>query len=353
MEPQPLLELKIEVTQHCPLACIHCSSDAYPGSATAVQLEDCIRMIGEAVSLGARSLTFSGGEPLEWEGIEEAVGWAKSLGLDVTIYTSGNAANANVIMRSLRGAGADRLVFSVFGASSRPHERITRISGSFQATIDAITVAVTEGFAVELHFAALADNYRELPGVARMARGLGVGRVSVLRFVPQGRGEVLTSAVLNRVQNVELRRMIRALRAEGFEIRTGSPLNVLMVNDIPECKSGQDRLTVGPDLSVHPCDAFKGIGSAALVGTSSLSNLSTCSLATCWNRSPYLLAVRAACESPPGRPCDTCSVLEICGGGCLAQRFLNTGQLNVGTDPACMMSSANDHVEVPSDATLF
>ena len=71
----------------------------------------------------------------------------------------------------------------------------------------------------------------------------------------------------------------------------GSPFNYLLLDDSPHCFSGIDRLIVGPDQRVFPCDAFKQVQAEELVGTNDLSVLSaTCSLAQCWDNSPFLLS---------------------------------------------------------------
>jgi MoaA/NifB/PqqE/SkfB family radical SAM enzyme len=111
----------------------------------------------------------------------------------------------------------------------------------------------------EFHFVPLAHNFGELQAIAKQARELGVKRVSVLRLVPQGRGAEGADMQLTNEQNLELRKIILHLRTDGHCIRLGSPYNFLMLRDEPKCCAGIDRLTIGPDLRVFPCDAFKHI----------------------------------------------------------------------------------------------
>jgi len=53
-----------------------------------------------------------------------------------------------------------------------------------------------------------------------------------------------------------------------------------------------DRLIIGPDPRLYPCDAFKQIGAEELVKTEEWSCLAGRSLPDCWRKSPYLEAVR-------------------------------------------------------------
>lgn len=279
-----LNELKIEVTHRCSMSCIHCSSDATPDCTRQMDIENCLRIVREAMSLGAKEVIFSGGEPLLWPSLESAIQVASSSGAFVTIYTTGVAPEARQHFYLLKNAGLKKAVFSIFGSSSEVHERITRMRGSFERTIAALNYALELSLEVELHFVPLSINFGELSGVGRMAQEIGIRRISVLRFVPQGRGYLYRRHLLNRVENLELRDTILKLRADGMEIRTGSPYNFLLINDQPACQSGVDRLIVGPDFRIYPCDAFKQIKAEELVGTSHLSIAKNVSLKECWEK---------------------------------------------------------------------
>jgi len=331
-----LNELKIEVTHRCSMSCIHCSSDATPDCTRQMDIENCIRIIREAMSLGAKEVIFSGGEPLLWPSLESAIQVASTSGAFVTIYTTGIAPEARQQFYLLKNAGLKKAVFSIFGSSSEVHERITRMRGSFERTIAALKYALELNLEVELHFVPLSINFRELSGVGRMAQKTGIRRISVLRFVPQGRGYLYRRHLLNRMENLELRDTILKLRADGIEIRTGSPYNFLLINDKPSCKSGVDRLIVGPDFRIYPCDAFKQIKAEELVGTSHLSIAKNVSLKECWEQSPFLLAVRKHLATGFAYPCNSCKDLSRCLSGCLAQKVIATGKLVKQPDPMCL-----------------
>jgi radical SAM protein with 4Fe4S-binding SPASM domain len=160
----------------------------------------------------------------------------------------------------------------------------------------------------------------------------------VLRLVPQGRAALIRGRALNRVQNLELRRQIQTLRREyGADfVRTGSPYNFLMLNEKPGCWAAIDRVIIGPDLRLYPCDAFKRIDAAELVGTEDWSSLTRSSLPECWKRSPYLEAVRTYLTTDFAAPCDSCRLVEKCASGCLAQKVIAYSTLEKRPDPDCV-----------------
>lgn len=339
--PFKLAEIKLEVTHRCSLACIHCSSDASSVSTKSMDVDKCIQIISQAAQLGVTSLSFSGGEPLLWEGIESAAQKSVMHGINTTVYTTGNVNNIDELLGSLKRIGISKCIFSVFSSDEYEHEKVTRIAGSFAGTKHAITLCGKLGVVAEIHFVPLSSNYKELKNIAELARQWKVKRVSVLRFVPQGRGYLIEDRILDRSQNLILKKMIEDLRKEGHDIRTGSPYNFLLLNEQPKCASGIDRLIVSPDYRIFPCDAFKGIDAEEIVSPCHISSLDVNTLADCWDRSEYLTAVRTYLTTDFAEPCNSCKLLEKCLSGCLAQKVLVNRDLRKSPDPMCLKLSGS------------
>lgn len=334
--PFKLKEIKIEVTHDCMLHCIHCSSMANEITGRSINWESCQKIIDEAFVLGVRNIAFSGGEPLLWKHIHLAVARAASLGIDVYVYTSGNVLNAEKLLNKLYGVGLSKVMFSIFGANAMHHEKITKYSGSYSKTIGIAAYCASIGLKTEFHFVPLTSNLGELREIANIGRNIGITRISVLRLVPQGRGAV-NNEELSHDQNIELRKTIKELRDQGHDIRLGSPYNFLMLRERPQCCAGIDRLTIGPDLKIFPCDAFKHISPDNVGVSSEFSNLNYHSLAECWEKSPYLDVVRKYLMTDFAPKCSTCTKLEDCSSGCMAQKFYAFGELKKCPDPMCLL----------------
>ncbi len=88
---------------------------------------------------------------------------------------------------------------------------------------------------------------------------------------------------------------------------------------------------------MYPCDAFKQIEARDLVGTDEFSRVDRWSLKECWEKSSYLAAVRTYLTSPFAPPCETCTLLENCLSGCLAQKVLTQGSMKKAVDPMCLI----------------
>jgi radical SAM protein with 4Fe4S-binding SPASM domain len=333
--PFRLKEVKLEVTHRCTLACIHCSSEATPSCSREMPLDKALDLLDEMIGFGVKEIALSGGEPLLWPGLYDAVRKCADGGVAPTIYTSGNVDDCDGAMSLLKEHGAGCVIFSLFGAHKETHDRVTRQEGSFDKTLAAIEAARQAGFRTELHFVPMRANYAELPGLIDLATDKRLSRVSVLRFVPQGRAAIQPSMALTHGQNLDLRRMIEAGR-HRIDVRAGSPYNFLLANESPHCCAAIDRITVGPRFNIYPCDAFKQVEAQELVGTDEFCRLDGWSLEECWQKSPYLDAIREHLTTPFEPPCDVCELLERCLSGCLAQKVIAHGALKKAPDPMCL-----------------
>src|SRR5260370_11248136 len=159
-----LTELKIELTQRCPLACVHCSTSSHRKQSSCLPVETVVRVLNEASELGVRKVVFTGGEPLVYEHLGEVVRTASRLGIQPTLYTTGILDNQLTPITThaadeLVGRGIARFIFSVYSAQASVHDNITRY-GTFAATSSAIDAVVQTRIPVEIHFVAMKRNFR-------------------------------------------------------------------------------------------------------------------------------------------------------------------------------------------------
>ncbi len=333
--PYRLAELKVEVTQTCPLGCIHCSSLSNPSKSQQLEEEKVKEIISDAVKLGAQEIAFSGGEPLTWQSIYEVVNHCLKLGVKSTIYTTGISStdlkdDASFFAKELKRSGLGRAIFSLHGASSGTHEITTRVAGSFDATIRSIEIFNKFKIFCELHFVPLKNNYKELRNLVDLASNLEIKKISLLRFVPHGRATLLHNIEpLSKEESFELRKEI--INIKKVDIRLGSPYNILALEAAVYCKAGIDRLIINPYGNIYPCDAFKNIH----VEDDYVSVLYH-PLSVIWEKSEYLNKVRNCLRSGYAQVCKSCDQLAQCKSGCLAQKVIKNGTFKKDKDPDCL-----------------
>lgn len=344
-----LRELKIEVNRDCPLHCLHCSSNGVPYAPECLDPSKISELIKEFAALGGEKVCFSGGEPLCFDGLPSALRAAQSENLDISLYTTGIVRSGRTLQplsEKLAACLAEhgvKAVFSIHGACPETHEKLTGVKGSFDGTVAAIERVICAGVKPELHVVPTAVNFHELAAITELANSLGIARVSWLRFVPQGRGLNNRSALqlsTEQLQKLVTRKDELRQVYPDVAIRTGAPFNILCPDISASCEAGKSILTIGPDGTASPCDAFKRFGARDDVG-----NVLQHSLAEVWEKSLFLNAVRTLNESGRNSSCEACRLYSRCGSGCLAQKAIAAGMLAQGRDPDCPLRA----VEVFSD----
>ena len=329
------MKIKIELSYLCHMKCLHCSSDGTKDKIESISYEEAQMIINSAQKLYVKNIALSGGEPFLWPKLKELIDFIQTKNLNIKIYTSGSSNNFNEIIKKINPTKIS-MVFSLYSSNPDIHDNITGIKRSYNKTVRAIQASLSMRFKTEIHFVPLKTNYTELIGLAEMANKLGIKKISVLRFVPQGRGAQNHYLILNKEENLELKRQILSLRKSGFSIRTGSPLNFLCLEGQPLCTSGTNKLIIGPNLSVYPCDAFKQITSDFLFCNDEYSSLKKHSLLDCWKNSIYLNKIRETLNFDFKEPCLSCQKIDLCRSGCLAQKIILNKSLHQAVDPSCL-----------------
>ena len=341
-----LEEVKIELTNNCLLSCIHCSSNAYPGNPLQLTREVVLSLISQTSELEVKSIVLSGGEPLLWPWISDAVRACKTLNLRSSIYSTGiniTDDGAKKIV-ALANHGLSRVIFSLYSPLKSQHEGITRKPGSFEKTIEVMKELGGNSIEREIHFVPLKVNYRQLPELIVLAKELGISRVSILRFVPQGSGAILRKnhEMLANNETLELRELILAcIKQNDINIRLGSPYNILLLNKDVECIAGRKTLYIGANGNIYPCDAFKNTEPDEIGLHDFYHNILIHSLKECWEQSEYLNKIRRYLITPFENPCSDCLYLNKCKSGCLAQKVIEQKSIENGNianraDPLCL-----------------
>lgn len=321
---ESLQELKIEINNYCPLDCIHCSTDTGPYCTDLFPEPRFLERIQEAAKLGCKTVSLSGGEPSCNANIFYYVKKISDQGMNAELYTCGigwaHQYFSDFYWLRLRDLGLKRVIFSLYADDFVIHEQITRTPASFLLTLASILSAVRQELNVEIHFTVMRNNFKQLPELAKRAVNLGVKKISVLRFVPQGRGEKYKNDLgLNSGEYKEFMELVVPAARKYLEIRLGSPFNCFKTDNFVPCTVGK-RALIDVKNNIYPCDAFKqrkeflfsGTLKGALDFFKSFNNLNV-----------------------SDEVCKACPKFKDCQGGCRAQWGFKEQYGVVGYDPDC------------------
>lgn len=335
-------ELKIEVNRNCPLKCLHCSSNGMPNAPEELSPEKVCELIREFAYLGGEKVCISGGEPLCYEGLPAVIDACRRTNIETAIYTMGISSNGRSLrpisdrMVALLSESGVKFIFSLHGARAKTHDTLTQVQGSFKTTMVAMEQVINAGVAVEVHVVPTAINFEEIADITRLLASMNIRKVSWLRFVPQGRGELNWDRLqLSKEQLKQLAKTKVKLQEmyQTITIRTGAPFNILCPQVAVPCEAGLSVLTLRPDGYAVPCDAFKQFRVKDDYG-----NVLYHSLSEVWDKSHLLNEVRRIHESRLASSCASCPLYTQCNSGCLAQKAIAAGRLTDGKDPECLLN---------------
>jgi len=257
-----LRELVLDITNKCPMLCLHCSADSSPTRNFFISYEKAMEVISDAGDLGAEILSLTGGEPSLHPRLLDIISYARRVGFtDIRLFTSGLG---KFDWYALKSAGLAKVFFNIQGAKPEIHDFIAKTRGAFVSATAQALAAKRAGLYTGFHFVPMKPNWRELPQIFELARRLDIDEVGVLRFVPQGRG--LTNSHMLQLDDVEFREFLKIVAAliknDGRPyLRLGCPFNSI-AQFIPgwvgkKCPAADDMCHVLIDGSVAPCSAFK------------------------------------------------------------------------------------------------
>jgi MoaA/NifB/PqqE/SkfB family radical SAM enzyme len=313
-------ELKMEVTEACPLKCWHCSVNAGDFKKRNIDYGVASSLIEEFAELGGKALILTGGEPLCNPSLLQIAHAAKTTHLRVFLYTTGLTISNGRIQAAAEKLQEiaeliDVFVFCLHGATAHIHDNITRVLGSFNATLKAIRYVLYLRKQVIVHHVPLRLNAGELLPLCALLENYGITSLKLLRFVPQGRGETNRSRLeldSGGVYHLTNEIAIAWERFRSLSIDLGTPYAPLGSTRNGSCKAGWGTLSVNASLECSPCDGFKTI-----LGGAFNEPLSSRSLRKVWYESHLLWAIRKARNEAVQANCQ----------GCLAQKSLANGRL--------------------------
>lgn len=310
-----LNEITIEVTQQCPNRCIYCSSLSDFDKTEMLSLETIYKVVDDAVILGAKSVSLSGGEPFLRDSIVEIVDYIHSKGLKARLYSSGiffhNGVYSSIPVGLLESVKEklDALIFNYEAVDSGIYATIMGTMPDNIALLDeTIVTAISLGIPVEAHMVPMHCNYRQIPDVMSKLYSMGVGNVSFLRLVPQGRVLANRELILmNEDEEKELKLML-AYCEETYKgkIRLGLPFSAKRA----ACGTGTAKLTVRYDGCVFPCEAYKD-GMMEVDGESP-ENVKEKGLKEIYAHSEYLNKVREGLKAFSESEVEECCYGQYC-----------------------------------------
>lgn len=303
-------DLCFEIIESCPNECKFCSSNSCINKKQIISFEDFKRVIDYFINEGGiEELSLSGGEPFLHKDLFKMVEYAKSFGIRTVIFTSGikkriteeekiitfynqeknrkleeikkhEPWNQRLIdnienyyerlikpplyspitkqeLNTLYSIGLDKIVFDL---QAYEHETDEYLMGRNRqkhiCLLDSLINASSTKIETDIHFIPMKPNYKEIRDILEMLEILSIKNISILNFVPQGRGlKNSNNLMLSEDELIEFMTLLEnAKTIYSGQIRIGIPL---MSDTTHKCNAGLEKLDIKFDGTVLPCPAFK------------------------------------------------------------------------------------------------
>jgi len=171
------IEGSLELTLRCNNNCIHCycNMPAHDTEEMAREMNTGMitDIISEVADEGCLWLLLTGGEPLLRPDFKEIYLYAKKKGILLTLFTNGTLINEEIA-----DFLAEWMPFSteitLYGATEKTYEGITRVHGSYRRCIKGIELFLERKVPLKLKTMAIRQNVHEIPLMKSYAEGLGI-----------------------------------------------------------------------------------------------------------------------------------------------------------------------------------
>ncbi len=170
--PRLPLEVQLDITYRCNNQCRHCWISLPAGHEKKheeLSLEEIVRIVAEARSLGARSWALSGGEPMVRPDFEEIFDIVTGKAISYSLNTNGTLVTP-AIARLLKRKGYKMV--ALYGATAAVHDHITRNPGSFEAAIRGMRYLDEAGAGFTVQVVPLKDNFHQFQAMTELAESL-------------------------------------------------------------------------------------------------------------------------------------------------------------------------------------
>ncbi len=194
----------LRVNGHCNMSCSFCFVDR---TVPDFEAQDLKRDIDRMRSSGGRHLVLSGGEPTLHPELPELLGHGRQLGFEtIEIQTNGVRAADVAYAAELVAAGLGRATISLHSVSAVESDRVTRLPGGFDKTLQAIDNFRALGISTQIAHVITKANYRELPHTVRWLRERfpsSGGHLSLCLAIAQGISDLVFTGVVPTFTEIE------------------------------------------------------------------------------------------------------------------------------------------------------
>ena len=206
--------------------------------------------------------SFTGGEPLLRDDLEQLISYAVSIGLRVNLISNGTLITQKRA-HDLYKAGLRTAQISLESVDEEMHDYLTSTPGSFKKTIQGIKQLLQAGISVQTNTTITARNKDVVSDIPQFVKNLGIKRMSMNLYIPAGtqnyRDELAVSYTACAALLPQLQKSAHIAQVQFFWY---SPLPLCLYNPLvhglgnKNCAACDGLISIAPDGSILPCSSY-------------------------------------------------------------------------------------------------
>lgn len=246
--------INIELTTYCPYMCPQCYKRSQNNLDIAIDILELKKIIKEAAEIGVKKILFSGGEPMSYPWIYEAIEEVKKRGMQLYISTGGYGVDKNEINK-LRKIGVDVLYISLNGSTEEINSKSRE---GFEHALNAMKLAAHVGINTKINWVAREDNLDDFKNLIKLAKSVGTKGIDILKNKPDAlgfvqkklsyEGLVTLSEIINRYRgDIEIN-----IESCYFELRNICEIKIKHPL-LKGCSGGRYSIAINAHKIMLPC----------------------------------------------------------------------------------------------------
>ncbi len=255
-ERDKLYSVTFEMTYSCNERCIHCYAN-YPeesDTAKVISVSKYKEILDELYEMNCLHVAFTGGDPFMYKGFMEVFSYARSKGFVCDIYTNAQyLSDHDDVMDSILKQRPRAFYISLYGSTSKVHDGVTAVQGSFEKTIKTINKLKENNIPVVLNIMLLSVNSDDAEATINYAKSLGVEYRVGMSIIYKNNGD--SSPMNYFINDKEIIKHIMKIGCENI-YSIDVPLDELKQGD-RICGAGCTALSFSPDGDIYPCISLK------------------------------------------------------------------------------------------------
>lgn len=209
------LGVQFELTNACNLRCIQCYNNSYKKLPNELTVSEWVDIAKKLCKTGIFECVVSGGEPLLLEeGLFDIMDVLSEQGIYILLISNGWLLNKEVFNK-LKKYKYLQIQISIDGASSKTHDEVRGVEGSWERAVYAGKIVADSGIPLNIAHTLMPKNLYELSEMIDLAVSIGAKEFMTEEAVFTGRAALISETLkLNEKERNEFYKIIEAKSKE-------------------------------------------------------------------------------------------------------------------------------------------